>query len=139
MSGDEREPSEYGDIICPGCMQPVEGEPVFCPHCNAPLGGTVGYDPLKEVFAYRFLFQRGVERPTNRLILLGIIAVLGINFGLSGIYTSFAFGEPGWNEQLPGLVVSVIVSSIGVLAALKCIRNYFRIRSESGPPEHDPD
>ena len=56
--------------LCPTCFSETDEDWDFCPQCNAPLGPFVGYDPLKRIYALRFLIYQGVTRPTQPIIII---------------------------------------------------------------------
>lgn len=112
------------NLLCTGCLRPVEGNLHFCNECGAPVGPVAVLDPIYAIQSQGNMFRQGARRPTA-LIVFGMWLIF-----LPSLIAAFAtifYWTSTYNA-----VLSIVVSIILPAAILyRVTRNYWHRRNRS--------
>lgn len=68
-----QECSAPGDqMICPNCLTANAEQAHFCIQCAAPLSAHAAIDPLGQVYAAGYIYQKAAGKPTRFIMVLGM-------------------------------------------------------------------
>jgi len=116
--GEERE-------LCRTCLTPNEPGATFCKDCGAPMSSYAATGPFEHLLAEGHVYRSAVERPHNKIVLLGVWLLFG-GFAATGLVllVDGLDGGPA-TERLLGFFLTVV----GVVVVWRTTRNYFKGRT----------
>jgi len=124
---------DFENELCIHCCEANAPLVKFCRHCRAPLHPLAAFNPYERVYATGFIWRAAVNKPNNRMVLIGMYlyfapALLVQAFLLWEIFRDIPAYRPdfGMFNNLIIIAFFFVPAVVSLMILVQTTRNYFK-------------